>query len=223
MKKNNVIISICLIILAIAYTFIVKFIDVQAIGPEDSSVGLASFNNMIFNIFGVNMNLYKFTNIIGVIPVLIVFAYFVIGLVQVIQRKNVLKVDKELLVLGIFYIVTIIIYFIFEFLVINYRPILMDGELDPSYPSSHTMLAIFICISSVILNKSTFGEIKILKIVNVISIITMICIVIGRWVSGVHWTTDIMGGIIFAVALIMSYYTVITSICSRRNDEIKNN
>ena len=39
----------------IIYTLLVKYIDVQEIGPNDSLVGFATINNFMFNLTGVNM------------------------------------------------------------------------------------------------------------------------------------------------------------------------
>ena len=157
------------------------------------------------------MTLYKITEILGIIPILIALMYAVIGLIQVIDRKS-LKVDKELIALGILYIIVILIYVFFEKCIINYRPVLIDGILEASYPSSHTLLSICICGSSLLINKYLFNNKKIYKYINIISIISMVLIVLGRLLSGVHWASDIIGSIIISITLLKILETYYLSI-----------
>ena len=204
MKKKRKDIFVCggLFAVAIIYTILVKYIDVQAIGPKDSLVGFATINKFIFNLTGVNMVWYSITDWLGFVPLIIAFIYAMIGLVQMIKRKNILKVDKEILGLGVFYIIVIGLYIFFETYVINYRPILMDGILEASYPSSHTLLSVCICGSSLIINKYLFKNKNFFKAENIISILSILVIVIGRFISGVHWFTDIIGAILISIALL---------------------
>ena len=182
--------------------YLVKYIDVQAIGPKDSLVGFATINKFIFNLTGVNMVWYSITDWLGFVPLIIAFIYAMIGLVQMIKRKNILKVDKEILGLGVFYIIVIGLYILFETYIINYRPTLMDGILEASYPSSHTLLSVCICGSSLMINKYLFKNKNFFKVENIISILSILVIVIGRFISGVHWFTDIIGAILISIALL---------------------
>ena len=204
MKKKRKDIFVCggLFAVAIIYTILVKYIDVQAIGPKDSLVGFATINKFIFNLTGVNMVWYSITDWLGFVPLIIAFIYAMIGLVQMIKRKNILKVDKEILGLGVFYIIVIGLYILFETYIINYRPTLMDGILEASYPSSHTLLSVCICGSSLMINKYLFKNKNFFKVENIISIISILVIVIGIFISGVHWFTDIIGAILISIALL---------------------
>ena len=123
---------------------------------------------------------------------------------QLIKRKSLLKVDKRLLFLGGFYVVMLLVYVLFEHVIINYRPFLIDKELEASYPSSHTMLALCVCLSSLLISKYYFNK-KAVKIVNIVTIILMFVLVIGRVLSGAHWITDIIGGIIISAFLVYLY------------------
>ena len=58
-------------LLSILFTVLVKNIDVQAIGPNESSVGFAWIDNVVFGITGVNMIWYTITDWIGFIPIII--------------------------------------------------------------------------------------------------------------------------------------------------------
>lgn len=210
-NKKNILICVLLVLISIIYTLLVKYVDTSTIGPNGSVVGFSSLNSFVFNLTGNNMTLYKITEILGIIPILIALMYAVIGLIQVIDRKS-LKVDKELIALGILYVVVILIYVFFEKCIINYRPVIIDGVLEASYPSSHTLLSICICGSSLLINKYLFNNEKIYKYINIISIISMVLIVLGRLLSGVHWASDIIGSIIISITLLKILETYYLSI-----------
>ncbi len=214
MEKRRKEILLCggLFAVAIIYTLLVKYIDVQEIGPNDSLVGFATINNFMFNLTGVNMLWYDITNWWGFVPLFIAFIYAMIGFIQMIKRRNILKVDKEILGLGVYYIIVIGLYIFFETCIINYRPTLMDGILEASYPSSHTLLSVCICGSSLIINKYLFKNRNFFKAENIISILSILVIVIGRFISGVHWFTDIVGAILISIALLKAFNIYIKSI-----------
>jgi len=152
---------------------------------------------------------YVITDWLGVIPILMSTVYAFIGLKQLIKRKSIKKVDIEIIVLGIFYIIVILIYILFEKYIINYRPILMNGFLEASFPSSHTLMTICLCGSSIMINNKLFKN-KFTKIVNSISLFIIIITIIGRFISGVHWFTDIIGGILISSFLLMSFYLMVS-------------
>ena len=211
MKRRNIIISIVLIILSVLFTVLVKNVDVKPIGPNESMVGFADINKLFHNLIGSNMTIYKITEVLGYIPIVMALVYVFIGLKQLIKRKSLLKVDKEIYVLALFYVLVVGVYVFFEKFIINYRPILIDGLLEASYPSSHTLMSICLCGSSIIINKKLFKN-KFGDIENVLSVILILLIVIGRIISGVHWFTDILGGIIISSTLLVIFYSIISNI-----------
>lgn len=208
-NKRNFFISLILILLAIAFTILVKVVDVKSIGVNETNIGFATLNQFVFGAIGVNMTWYYITDWLGIVPVIGAIIYACIGLIQLIKRKSIFKVDKEIILLGIFYIVVIALYVFFEKVIINYRPILINGFLEASYPSSHTLITICICGSSIMINKKLFNN-KITKIANTLSAIIIIVTVVGRLISGVHWFTDIIGGIVISISLLMLFYSLIT-------------
>ena len=208
-KKKNILISIILIIISILFTILVKIIDVQPIGVNETSIGFSTINKFIFNKIGTNLLWYHITDYLGIITIFIALTYTIVGFIQLIKRKNIFKIDKEILILGLFYIIVILLYIFFEKFIINYRPILIDNHIEPSYPSSHILMTLCICGSSIIINKKLYQN-KFTKIMNILSIIIIILTIIGRLISGVHWFTDIIGGIIISTSLLMILYTTIT-------------
>lgn len=209
--KTNFKKSVLLSTLAVFYTVLVKVCDVKPIGPNNSLVGLASINAFVKKLFPVNILWYKITNAFGLVAIAICAIFGFIGFLQLVKRKNVFKVDKEILSLGCLYIVTIMLYIIFRFVAINFRPVIMPGEsiLEASFPSSHTMLAIVVFGSIIILlNYLTKNE-KAQQLLFVTCVFIILLAVIGRLVCGCHWFSDILGGIIYSGALLSWFNDVI--------------
>ena len=213
MKSNtkiNVIITSCLFLAFIVFTILVKFVDVQAVGPNGSEVGLASLNDAIFKVFGYNQTLYDVTEILGFVTFLIIGFFVVLGLYQLIKGKSIKKVDYKILVLGCFYVVVLLFYVLFEIIVVNYRPVLIDGELEASYPSSHTMLSICVVTSAIVILSEMLEKKKGLKVaIVIVGYILIAFTVAGRMLAGVHWFTDIVGAMLLSFALVMLFYSAL--------------
>ena len=208
MKRKNLIITILLLVSSIIFIVLLKRKYIKCDAVNNSCIGLATINQFIFDKIGVNMIWYTITDWLGIIPILMSVVYAIIGLKQLMKRKSIKKVDKEILCLGAFYILVILIYILFEKCIINYRPILMNGFLEASFPSSHTLITICLCGSSIIVNNRLFKK-KFTKMLNVISLFIIIITIIGRLISGVHWFTDIIGGILISSFLLMLFYLIL--------------
>ena len=203
-NKKRIINSIAFTLISIGFTLLVKFVDVAAIGPQNSSVGFSHINGWFHNIFKGNMTIYKISELFGYILLLLVVIYGCIGLCQLIKRKSLLKVDKEIIKLGVFYVLMLVVYVLFEKVEINFRPILIEGTLEASYPSSHTILSLCVGLSSLIVSQKYFNK-KYIKLINGITIGLMVVVLLTRIISGVHWISDIVGGIITSLTL-LSYF-----------------
>ena len=208
-NKKQIMISTMLFLLFVVFTILVKTIDVKPIGPNSTSVGFSTLNGFMLNKIGVNMIFYQITQVLGLIPILIAALYGIKGIIQLVKRKSLFKVDSEIIILGIFYAITIIIYLFFEKFIVNYRPVLMDGKLEASYPSSHTMISIFISLSAIIVNRYLIKNSNMNKKINIFILIVMFLIVIGRTISGVHWFSDILGGLLISAFLVKSFDTLL--------------
>ncbi|NLG03827.1 MAG: phosphatase PAP2 family protein, partial [Clostridia bacterium] len=186
----------------------IQYVDVLPIGPRNSEVGFATVNGYFHNLTGTHMLIYTITDWLGLVPLFVMLGFAILGLVQLVKRKNLFKVDLDILALGGFYIIVFAAYLLFEVFVINYRPVLIDGYLEASYPSSTTLLVMCVMPTAIMqLNKRIKKE-KERKVVTYIILAFTVFMVIGRLISGVHWLTDIIGGVLLSGSLVMFYYSV---------------
>ena len=189
----------------VVWTILVRLVDVQAIGPEGSSVGFATLNGWFHRTVGVHMSLYNITDTISILPLAVIGGFGILGLVQVITRKSLLKVDRSILALGGFYVAVLAVFLLFEVLDVNYRPVLIEGVLEASYPSSTTMLAISVLSTAALQFRDRIPNRALRICVIAVTIALMVFMVVGRIISGVHWITDIIGGALFSVAAVLAY------------------
>lgn len=211
MKKSKITqlaLSLSFIALFILWTIIVKFAFVEQIGPNGTSVGLAKINGFVSAQIGVNYFLYHLTDWLSIIAIIVALFYAVLGLVQWIKRKSILKVDKSVLMLGLYYVVVIAVYLLFEFVVINYRPVLIQGYLEASYPSSTTLLVASIMPTAVI-NLRTRTKSRVKSVLTILIMAFTVLMIIGRTLSGVHWLSDIIGGVLISTGLVLWYIFLI--------------
>lgn len=192
------------------WTAAVQFVDVRPIGPEGSAVGFAGVNGYFHRLTGVHMFLYTITDWLSLIPLCFVMGFGILGLTQWIRRKHLWKVDHSILVLGGFYMVVLAVFLLFEVVAVNYRPVLINGILEASYPSSTTMLVMCVMPTAVMqLNARLKSRALKRGIASVIAVFVLF-MVIGRLVSGVHWISDIVGGALLSAGLVMLYRAVST-------------
>ena len=213
MKNKTFLTAGILTALTILFVLLVKTVDVAPIGPEGTSVGLSQLNSAVFEQFGTNLTWYKITTILGVFSLGIAGLFALFGLVQLIQRKSLAKVDKEIIALGGLYAATLVVYILFEKVIINYRPIIMPDAEHPeaSFPSSHTMMVIVIMGSTITVLGKYFQSKQVQNVLTVVCCVVIGIMVAGRLMSGVHWFTDVLGGILFGAAL-LSYYAAARSL-----------
>lgn len=210
MTKNTkyFIISILLFISFIIFTLLLRFVDVKPIGPKGTAVGFATFNGWFHSAVGTNITLYNITDWASIAAIVIGIGFAILGLCQLIKRKSLKKVDSSILVLGAFYIIVFCIYILFEFCIINYRPVLIGGYLQASYPSSTTMLVMCFMPTAMMQFSRLIKNNKLKKLINILCGSFTVLMVIGRIISGVHWITDIIGGMLMSSALVMTYFAV---------------
>ena len=207
-NQRNFCIATCMLLAFLLWTVAIQFVDVQAIGPQESSVGFATINQFVHNLTGVHMSLYTITDWLGLVPLGFVMGFALLGLIQWVKRKHLLKVDYSILVLGGFYIVVMAAYVLFEVLVINYRPVLINGYLEASYPSSTTVLVMCVMPTAIMqFNARIKNDVPKRCLAYAITAF-IVFMVIGRLISGVHWFTDIIGGALLSAGLVLMYRSV---------------
>ncbi len=214
--KKNIALTALLFVCFIVFTALVCTVDVAAIGPQGSSVGFAKVNQAVSEVFPYSDPFYLISKYLGYLALLICAAFGVLGVAQLISRKSLRKVDPELVLLGAFYVAVIIFYVMFMVVVVNYRPVLEDGALESSYPSSHTMLAVcaFLSASMYIARTGLSDGIK--KAIKIVMIVLTVAMVYTRMASGVHWFTDIVGGVLLSAALLMMYKAAVSHVTQAR-------
>lgn len=212
MKKNGkqVLFLGGIFIIAFAiWTALIQMVDVQPLGQNATNIGFATFNCWFHRLTNVNMTIYTITDWMGLIPLVVCLIFAGIGLVQLIKRRSLFKVDPDIIILGVYYVIVILAYFIFEIIPINYRPILINGIMEASYPSSTTLLVLCVMPTLVeqIQRRMSCSTLK--RIITILAIAFSAFMVIGRLISGVHWFTDIVGGVLLSAGLFTVYKAVV--------------
>ncbi len=191
----------------IVFSLWLRLFDVQALGPEGSRIGFAGLNVAVHEFFGMHIFWYKLTQVFGYIAILLAAAFALLGFIQLIKRKSLFKVDKNLLMLGVVYILLVLLYVLFEKIPFNYRPVILDPAegLEPSYPSTHTLLILTVFGTAIQLAGDYIKNTKLLLAAKIPALIIMVLTIIGRLICGVHWFTDIAGGVLLSLFLISFY------------------
>jgi undecaprenyl-diphosphatase len=210
-NKKSLYITIGLFAAFMIYTIMTMFVDVRPIGPEGSSVGFAAANGPVHDALPYNETFDKITDIIMYLSFLTVFVWGLVGVLQLVKKKSLKEVDSRLYVLLLFYAITVIIYVFFDKVPINYRPVILDEGLEPSYPSTHNLMTLAF-FGFTIVNLKIMDVKKQLSGILTIGLgILCVLMPILRLMAGVHWLTDIIGGIILSIALVMAYNTAVNT------------
>lgn len=230
--KNNYLISLVLLVIAVVFTILVTKVDVKTVevkpiegvtqeGVLTTEVGFATLNQAVSNKVGFSETFYKISKYAGYLALILVAFYGFTGLIELLQKKSLKGVNKVLYALAAFYVCVAIVYVVFEVLVINYRPVDLGEGLEASFPSSHTLLALCVCGSSLIVSKYVIKKENFKKCLNIISWVVMILVVCTRILSGVHWITDIFGGVLISLFMIQVFSCVVKSLTANDNKEVK--
>lgn len=220
MKKEDkrlIVMPILQFLLFVFFTLLVRTINVMPVGPEGSSVGFASVNSVFAGVFSFNPVFYEISELLGYMAIGVCLGFALFGAYMLIKGKSIKAVDKEIWILAGFYVVVMAFYALFEKVVINYRPVILEEGLEASYPSSHTMLAVCVFVSAVYEFEIYMASKPILKnVCTAIAIAAAAITVITRTFSGVHWISDIIGGLLLSFALLSAFVSVLT-LCREKN------
>lgn len=204
-RRKMLCVAVCMFAAFLLWTVAICLMDVEAIGPQGSAVGLATLNKFVHNLTGVHMQLYVITDWLGLVPLIFGIGFALLGLVQWIQRKHIGQVDRSILALGGFYVVVMAAYVFFECVVVNYRPVLINGILEASYPSSTTLLVLCVMLTALMQLRCRIKNPMRNRCVTYSMAVFVAFMVIGRLISGVHWFTDIIGGVLLSLSLVALY------------------
>ena len=221
MKAKRVLLTgVGLLAAFVVWTFLIVSVDVQNIGQRGTAVGFAAFNTWFHQLTGVNMRIYTITDWLGLVPIAVCIGFGVFGLVQLIRRRSLFKVDPDIILLGVYYILVIAAYLVFEMIPINYRPVLIDGFMEASYPSSTTLLVLSVMPTSILQIKRRCKSKTVRLIVYAFAVSFSAFMVIGRLVAGVHWATDIIGSVLLSFGLFELYHAAVLFTDKRKENGI---
>jgi len=204
-RKKELLAGIVLLAAFALWTVLIRHIDIQNAGPNGTEIGFATVNVWFHRLIGVHLLVYTITDWLGLVPIIICICFGTLGLAQLVKRRSLLKVDFDILLLGAYYVVVILGYLLFEMVPINYRPILIDGNLEASYPSSTTLLVLTVMPTLKYQSDRRIANPVARKAVAVFVIVFTAFMVIGRLIAGVHWITDIIGSVFLSSGLFMIY------------------
>ena len=218
--KDKKLFSVGLILIAVFvfWTILILTVDVQPVGVNGTVVGFATLNCSFHNLTGVNMTIYHITDWLGLVPLFCCMIYGAVGFVQLLQRKSFLKVDIDILLLGVYYVIVIFGYLIFEMIPINYRPILIDGRMEVSYPSSTTLLVSNVMPTVIFQIDRRIKNRVVRRIITPSTILFSLFMLIGRTIAGVHWLTDIIGSVFLSAGLFLIYYANVLRLDKKREE-----
>lgn len=222
-EKRNYYITLAIFIVFIIFTIGVMNIDVMAIGPKDGKVGFSTINKKVFEIFGQNDKWDQVSDKLLSISVFVELGFILITIFQIIKRKSLFKIDYDISIFFILYIIFALINVFFDYIAINNRPIIEDGKVEASYPSTHTFMTVFMLGFLMIEIWCRIKNKAIKNIIYTICVIIMIAMPILRVIAGRHWLTDVIGGVILGLFAVMLAYSLIYSNMLKNNNTCKHN
>ena len=205
MKNKKMAWAIMLLAAFIGWTAAVLLVDVQPMGPNGSAVGFAALNGWFHSVTGMHWALYTLTDWLSIVPAAVCAGFGCLGFWQWVKRKSIANVDKDILLLGAFYLAVIGAYLFFENYAVNCRPVLVEGVLETSYPSSTTLLVLCVMPAAMLQWKRRIRHGVLRKRVLWAAALFTAGMFAGRLISGVHWLSDIIGGILLSAGLVLGY------------------
>ena len=204
-EKKSLLMGIISLAMFAVWTVLILTVDVQPLGQNGTGIGFATFNCWFHHFTGVNMVIYTITDWMGLVLVAICLSFAGMGLVQLIKRRSLFRVDADIMILGVYFVIVFLAYAIFEMIPINYRPILIEGIMEASYPSSTTLLVLSVMPVLIEQIQRRLSGIGVKRIITIAAIAFSVFMVTGRLISGVHWFTDIVGGVLLSAGLFKLY------------------
>ena len=225
MKKNGrklLIAGLGMTAAFVIWTMLIQTVDVRSAGQNGTNIGFAAMNLAFHRMTGVHMSIYTVTDWLGLVPIAVCMVFGVMGFIQLVRRKNLFKVDSDILLLGVYYILVIAGYLIFEMIPINYRPVLIEGRMEASYPSSTTLLVVSVMPTLAFQVRRRMKNTGVRYALYGFTVVFTAFMVIGRTVSGVHWLTDIIGALLLSAGLYLIYHGAVSMMEENKWTSAKN-
>lgn len=203
--KKSIFVSMILLVIFVLFTVLVKFEDVNFIGETNKEVGLSTINEK-FSYPEYNKKYDYISDVPLILSIAIVGIIAVFGFIQLLKRKSLFKVDRGIIIFGIYIGVLAALWYLFdEVLIVNYRPILIDGNVEASYPSTHILLVTFTLLSAPSVLYDYYKNRKVVIALSLVSSLLISVTFILRLASGMHWFTDCVGGMLLGLAIYCLY------------------
>ena len=217
-KKKHLWMGIRVLLTFLLWTALIRCVDVQAVGPNGTKVGFAAFNLWFHKLTGVHMTVYTITDWLGLVPIGVCLCFGAMDVIQAVKQRSLLRVDPDIILLGFYYILVILAYLVFEMVPINYRPVLIGGVLEASYPSSTTLLVLSVMPTLKFQIDRRTDKPLVRNVTGIFVLAFSAFMVIGRLIAGVHWATDIIGAVLLSAGLFLLYRYAVDVADRRRED-----
>ena len=217
--KKKIFLSAGAMVLFILLIVLLRVVDVKTVEETGKTVGFFALNSGFHKLTGVKEGWYELTQFMGYVSIAAGLVFAVIGLIQLIRGKSIKKVDRRIIALGVLFVAAGIIYALFELIVVNCRPVIMPGdtEAEASFPSSHTVL-VSVVMSGVALMLDPYIKNRRLRVsLQAVSMLIVLITVFGRLICGMHWFTDVLGGILISISLIAAFMAFLDK-CNAEED-----
>ena len=213
MKKSPLTITLILFALFFAYTCACLMVDVAQFAPQSvngdaiestqtTDIGFQKLNLSVHNALGFRQVFYRLSEYIGYLALLAGACIGLIWLLRLIKTKKLLGVDAGLNAAIAAMALMVVFYVLFEALKLNFRPVILDDGLEASYPSSHTLLGCVVFGCAAMVSADIFKDKGLARSVSALCYIIAAVLTLFRALSGVHWISDIIGGVILSAAIL---------------------
>jgi undecaprenyl-diphosphatase len=199
--KRYLVWAVILLVLFLTLIGTLLGVDVQYVGVAGTGLGLAKMNTYLLDVLGIHPWWYELSEWLGVVCLFVVGGFGLMALVQLVRRKSLKKIDRSLYVLFLFHALLAFLYCLFERVVINYRP----SALEPSFPSSHTLLVVFVMGSTSVFLSPMMCKGWERCLLQGLCLLVAVMTVYGRLLSGVHWSTDVLGAVFLSASLVLFF------------------
>ena len=210
--RKDLILAAVLLALFLLFTVVVSTVNVASVpvkvvaadgswtAGEEIRIGLSGVNVPVSDQLGYRAGAYKVSKYLGYLSILTAVAFVAWFICEAVKRRSAAKADRRLIALMILFALTAAAYLLFEVLKLNYRPVVLDEGLEASYPSTHTLLAVAVMGGAArTLTALRKGPSRLCACaLCLIGAVIVIC----RCLAGVHWLTDILGGLLLGAALL---------------------